>query len=120
MSIYKSGAFIQQCFSVHPRCLNLQKFTPPDLVFLVCTSCRLTHRVIVRGMTTRVPVQLATEDQSKKDERVHEHLADCLSAHALALMVREMDVVNDWLGLRCAECRRLFDLDVASFETRGR
>ncbi len=119
MSIYKSGAFIQQCFSVHPRCLNLQKFTPPDLVFFVCTSCRLIHRVTIRGMTTRVPVRLASEDK-KTDDRVGEHLTDCLSAHALALMVREMDVVRDWLGLRCAECRRFFDLDVDSFETRER
>lgn len=119
MSIYKSGAFIQQCFSVHPRCLTLQKFTPPDIAFFTCTSCRLTHRVTIRSLTTRVPVKLA-EEHAQSDEQVQNLLQTCLSAHAMALAIREMDVLNDWLGLRCAECRRLFDLDVSTFETRER
>ena len=120
MSIYKSGAFIQQCFSVHARCLTLQKCTPPDLVLFTCTSCRMAHRLTLRAMTTRVPVRLAVKGAAPTDEPAMEYLAQCLSAHAIALMVREMDVVNDWVGLRCAECRRLFDFDVAVFETQQR
>ena len=71
-------------------------------------------------MTTRVPVKLASGDSPQSDEQVHDLLAACVSPHGIALGIREMDVLNDWLGLRCAECRRLFDLDVATFETRER
>src|SRR5262245_42940170 len=120
MGTYKSGAFIQQCYSVHPRCLTLQKFTQPDFILFNCTSCRLAHRVTLREMTTRLPVALATESGKGLDEHAVKHLEDCLAAHALALSVREMDVVNDWVGLRCAECRRLYDLNVAAFETLQR
>ena len=120
MSVYKSGAFIQQCFSVHPRCLTLQKFTPPELAFFTCTSCRLIHRVTIRALTTRVPVKLASEGRAQSEERVSDLLTGCLSAHAMALSVCEMDVVNDRLGMRCAECRRFFDFEVATFETRER
>ena len=31
-----------------------------------------------------------------------------------------MDVVNESVGLRCAECRRSYDLEVSVFETHQR
>ena len=117
---FQSGAFIQQCFSVHPLCLSLQKFASPDLIVLTCTACRMTHRVTVRTMTTRVPVALASKEVTGSDKRGRDHLAQCASSHPLALGVRQMDIVRDSVGLRCAECRRFYDLDVATFETHQR
>jgi len=118
--VFESGAFIQQCFSVHPLCLNLHAFARPDRVVLTCTSCRMTHRMTVRTLTTRLPVALASESVTATDERGWEHLAECATTHPMALRVREMDVVREWVGLRCAECRRLYDVDVAAFETHQR
>jgi hypothetical protein len=118
--IFKSGAFIQQCFSVHPLCLSLHSFAGPDLLVFTCTSCSMTHRVTVRALRTRLPVALAPRATRGTEERGPECLTQCATAHPLALAIREMDVVQDWVGLRCAECRRLYDLDAASFETHQR
>jgi hypothetical protein len=118
--VFKSGAFIQQCFSVHPLCLSLHKFTPPELVVLTCSSCQMTHRIKVRMLTTRVPVALATEEITGSDERGWDHLGGCMVSHPRAVRVRDMDVVNDHVGLRCADCRRLYDLDAQAFETLER
>jgi hypothetical protein len=120
MPTFKSGAFIQQCYSVHPRCLTLEKFTQPDVARFACTSCRLVHLVTVRGMTTRLPVALTTQGSPGTEERALDCLTLCMNSHGFGLSVREMDVINDWIGLRCAECRRQYDLDVASFETQQR
>jgi hypothetical protein len=49
-----------------------------------------------------------------------EHLATCLEAHRRALGICVMDVVRDAAGIRCAECRRVFELDVSKFETHQR
>lgn len=119
-SVFKSGAFIQQCFSAHPRCVMLQKLVQPDTVVFTCTSCRLTHTVTVRTMATRVPVALAATEVSGSDERARDHLAQCVAAHPLSVSVREMDVLRDAMGLRCADCRRIYDLEVAAFETHQR
>jgi len=44
-------------------------------------------------------------------------LKTCMVTHAPALSVREMDVFQDAVWLRCAECRAQFDLAVSQFET---
>ena len=118
--IFKSGAFIQQCFSVHPLCLAFHTYAQPETVVFTCTSCRLTHRISVRAMRTRVPVALAHDDVSGSQERALDHFLRCTSAHPAAVVVREMDAVRDVMGLRCAECRRLYDIEVAAFETHQR
>jgi len=45
-------------------------------------------------------------------------LKACVSMHHAALSLREMDVFQDLVLLRCADCRRLYELTVAAFETR--
>jgi hypothetical protein len=49
-----------------------------------------------------------------------EHLAACIEAHRTALGICMMDVVRDAAGIRCAECRRVFEVDVSKFETHQR
>ena len=44
-------------------------------------------------------------------------LASCLQTHAAALSLREMDVFEDLVVVRCAECRRHYAVTVAAFET---
>jgi hypothetical protein len=49
-----------------------------------------------------------------------EHLTACFEAHRTALGIFAMDVVRDASGIRCAECRRVFELDISKFETHQR
>ncbi|MBI4400154.1 MAG: hypothetical protein HY581_00800 [Nitrospirae bacterium] len=120
---FKSGAFIQQCFAVHPLCLSLKKLELPERIVLSCSSCNLLHRLTVRAMTTGAAalLQSAGEVRVTKGERTAvDHLAECAATHQSALGVRAMDVARDSVGLRCAECRRMYDLDVSAFETHQR
>ena len=46
-----------------------------------------------------------------------ELLESCLRAHPVSVTIRELDVIRDTVGLRCGECRRMFDLQVSAFES---
>lgn len=117
--VFKSGAFIQQCFAVHPRCLDFKSVKLPDRLVLKCTSCKMHHHLALRTIIARSPA-LADPPEMPVDppkEASAETLAHCLTAHATSVTIRAMDVVQDLVGLRCRECRRLFDLEITSFET---
>ncbi len=120
--VFKSGAFIQQCFAVHPLCLNLKSLHLPDSIVLKCTSCNMLHRLTLRALALRVSAVHAVEDAAKARERrsAAAHLEECAAAHPAALGVRAMDVVQETAGLRCGECRKLYELDVTTFETHQR
>lgn len=117
---FQSGAFIQQCFASHRLCLTLKKLALPEKILLACTSCNMLHRLTVRALTTHVPAVRAASEEAPGGDEAADCLKHCLAAHQVALGVREVDVLRDSVGLRCAECRRLYDLDVAAFETHQR
>lgn len=116
--LFKSGAFVQQCFAVHPRCLVIKKLALPEKLILACTSCNLQHRLTLRAMASCLPAAphegTAPAEPAGKPE---DWFAGCAAEHEAGLCVREMDVLKDFVGMRCAHCRRLYDLDVALFET---
>jgi hypothetical protein len=116
--IYKSGAFVRQCFASHPLCLNPKKLPAADLIVLACSSCHLLHHLRVRHMTSQLPMTVSdpTEQQRPQDP-AEQHLARCISAHASALRVGAMDVVQDQVTLRCVECRRTYAVEVSDIET---
>lgn len=117
---YTSGAFIQQCFAAHRLCLNVKKVGLPDKILLSCSSCNLLHRLTLRSLTARraqVEGRLG-EESVKRDASVS--FGDCFASHPAALAMSEMDVVHDRVGLRCADCRLAYDMDVALFETHQR
>lgn len=120
--VFKSGAFIQQCFAVHPLCLNLKSLHLPNSIVLRCTSCNMLHRLTLRALALRVSAVRRVEDEAKaRDERSADvHLEECAVSHPAALGVRAMDVVRETAGLRCGECRRIYELDVTMFETHQR
>src|SRR5438128_9308522 len=81
--IIRSGAFLQQCWSVHPLCLTVKRVEPERIVVLTCSSCRMVHRVIT-GAVTR---QASAVDSSvpKPDPAQSDGLAalkTCLGSHA--------------------------------------
>ena len=116
--IIRSGAFLQQCWSVHPLCLTVKRVEPDRIVVLTCSSCRMVHRVTADAVTRKAS---AVEPSSPESELTQPDglvaLKTCMGTHAPALSVREMDVFQDAVWLRCAECRAQFDLAVSQFET---
>lgn len=116
--IIRSGAFLQQCWSVHPLCLTVKRVEPERIVVLTCSSCRMVHRVTTDSVTRRVSTgdsSVLEPDTAQPDGLVT--LKICLGAHAPALSLREMDVFQDAVWVRCAECRAQYDLTVFQFET---
>ena len=117
--IIRSGAFLQQCWSVHPLCLTVKRVEPERIVVLTCSSCRMVHRVTTTAITRQASAVNSSSPEpelAQADELVA--LKTCLGAHAHALSVREMDVFQDAVWVRCAECRSQYDLTVSQFETQ--
>ena len=116
--IIRSGAFLQQCWSVHPLCLTVKRVEPERIVVVTCSSCRMVHRVTTNAVTKHVSTgdsSVPEPDPAQRDGLVA--LKACLGTHAPALSVRDMDVFQDAVWVRCAECRAQYDLTVSQFET---
>ena len=116
--IIRSGAFLQQCWSVHPLCLTVKRIEPDRIVVVTCSSCRMVHRVTTGAITRH----LSTGNSSLPPQEITQPdglmaFKHCLEAHAPALSLREMDVFQDAVWVRCAECRSQFNLVVSQFET---
>jgi hypothetical protein len=121
--IYQSGAFIQQCFAVHPLCLNVKRFEGGERLLFGCTSCHLTHRIGLESVVARlsaVPTESGEPPPAGSGRPAAALLADCAAQHAQALSVRLLNVMEDLVGLRCSECRRVYELHVHIFETHQR
>jgi hypothetical protein len=111
--ISRSGAFVQQCFAVHPLCLSLRRLDHDERLVVPCSSCKMVHYIAVRDMISPPSAQTSPADRAAHRTR----LVQCLERHPHSITIRAMDVMEDALGLRCAECRYLMDITVAAFET---
>jgi hypothetical protein len=112
MNVYKSGAFLQQCFSVHPLSLDLKLVAPPEIVGVLCANCRMRHRLTLHQVTA-----LPTEKtESRNNELVF--LQECFHGHPEDVRISSVHVERQAVEFRCRPCRRTFVLDVALFETR--
>jgi hypothetical protein len=112
MSVYKSGAFLQQCFSVHPLSLDLKLVVPPEIVGVVCTNCRMRHRLTLHQVTL---------PSTEKNESVNNELVliqGCFHGHPEDIRISSVHVEHHAVEFRCRSCRRTYVLDVALFETR--
>ena len=118
--VIRSGAFLQQCWSVHPLCVTVKRMTEENAVVLLCSSCKSAHHLSVASVTSIASsAQQVAGDAALQDEPTGEdYLKACAASHAAALTLREMDVFQDLVRLRCADCRRLYDVTVSVFETR--
>lgn len=111
MSIYKSGAFLQQCFSVHPLSLTLKLVAPPDVIGVVCTNCRMRHRLTLHHMTAQ------STEKTEKGENDVLLLQACFHGHPEDIRISLVHVERDAVEFRCWPCRRTYAVDVALFET---
>lgn len=117
--VTRSGAFLQQCWSVHPLCIGVKRITDPRTVVLACTSCRSVHHLQCETVTAKQSLALVQVDDARKAppaEGVAQLMA-CIEGHAAALSLREMDVFDECALIRCAECRCHYELAVSQFET---
>jgi hypothetical protein len=120
--IIRSGAFLQQCWSVHPLCLTVKRMTDDQAMVLTCSSCKSAHHLTL-GMV--VPKDSAApgataEDPATTGDPGESLLSACITTHQASITLREMDVFQDLVLLRCADCRRHYELTVSSFETHQR
>ena len=117
--IIRSGAFLQQCWSVHPLCVEVKRMGADRMLVLSCSSCKSGHYLTVG---TVIPKDPAASEPSMGGHLSQEGAGDqllsaCIATHRAAMTLREMDVFQDALWVRCAECRAQYDLVVSQFET---
>lgn len=122
--IIRSGAFLQQCWSVHPLCLAVKRVTEQRAVVLVCSSCRSSHHVFCETIAAQPSAALLEPTPLEAEPALPDAgaalLTACVDTHLGALSLRAMDVFDDRAMLRCAECRRHYLLTVSQFETHQR
>ena len=119
--IYRSGAFLQQCWSVHPLCLAVKRMTAEHQLALACTSCRFAHYLMLDSVVVRASAVLDGGKEQPDEPTIsldgHTELVNCLNTHPTELSLRQMDVFEDLVMIRCAGCRRHYALNVTAFET---
>lgn len=111
MSVHKSGAFLQQCFAVHPLCLNVKLVSPPQIVGVLCTNCRMRHRLTL----PQAPV--STEASTEPANHELFLLQGCVQSHPHEVRVSLVHIEQSLVEFKCGSCQRTYELDVALFET---
>ena len=117
--IIRSGAFLQQCWSVHPLCVTVKRIAEDQKLVLVCSACKSAHYLSL-GMVVQKDsaAQGATgATLANVEDPGQALLSACITAHQESITLREMDVFQDLVLLRCGDCRRHYELTVSSFET---
>ncbi|MCP9454716.1 MAG: hypothetical protein NNA18_01230 [Nitrospira sp.] len=116
--IIRSGAFLQQCWSVHPLCVMVTRLEGERTVVLVCSSCKSAHYVMAELVISHESSAQGPLAQQEAEQMPGDLLlANCLRDHRTSVLLREMDVFQDLVVLRCRMCRRHYTLQVASFAT---
>lgn len=120
--VIRSGAFLQQCWSVHPLCVTVKRIADDCTVVLLCSSCRSAHYLHCASVEAR-PSAAQSEAQETAPAVAGQadgltQLANCIAAHRPSLSLREMDVFEDRVLIRCADCRCHYTLAVSQFEMR--
>ncbi len=116
--IIRSGAFLQQCWAVHPLCLQIKRMANDRTLILACTSCKSAHHVALGLVASKEATGLSGDGGPIQEGEAL--LNACVARHHSALTLRNMNVFDDLVLLRCAECRRHYEVTVASFETHQR
>lgn len=113
MPVFQSGAFFQQCFSVHPLSLCLKLVGLPETLGIFCVNCRMRHRMMVNPP----PGSGNDESGSGTGGLGLEALHACFQAHADEIRITSVDIERQAVQLRCRPCHRIFNLDIRLFET---
>ncbi len=119
IQIVRSGAFLQQCWSVHPLCVAVKRMGDDRRLVLSCSSCKSGHYLTVGLVTSKdaTASDFVAAGQTGQAVTGEELLGACIVTHRSAITLREMDVFQDLVLLRCADCRRHYTVQVSVFET---
>ncbi len=109
--IHKSGAFLQQCFSVHPLSLSVKMLTLPDKMGIACVNCKFRHRLTIKKLSRIIG------DSASIDDNAATNLESCISQHQEAIHVTEVSVTQDIVQIRCRHCKTGFQVGVTLYET---
>src|SRR5215217_1795703 len=115
--IIKSGAFLQQCWSVHPLCVTVKRMAEDRTLVLTCSACKFVHHLVLGAV---LPKESAAPAKAPSETDRVNALTQCVAQHRAAVTMRAMDVFEDLVLLRCAECRRHYEVTIASFSTHQR
>ena len=110
-NIFKSGAFLQQCFSVHPLSLSVKMITLPDKIGIVCVNCKSRHRLTFSTLTC----QIVNPKSMKNGEA--QSLESCITEHHNALRVMEISIDQKIIQFRCRLCKISFQATISMYET---
>ena len=111
MPIFQTGAFLQQCFAVHPLSLSFKMVTLPDKVGILCTNCNMRHRLTATTLHTH------RKEETLSDRDGSLQLKQCAESHSEDMRVSGVNVERDAVEIRCRKCQRSYQITVARFET---
>lgn len=64
--VFRSGAFLQQCWSVHPLCIAVKRLVDDRTLILSCSSCRSVHHLALGPVTVRASVVSADPQDTER------------------------------------------------------
>ena len=93
--------------------------TDERIVVLSCSSCKSAYHLVSTEVISKASSAQTSGVASVIQEEAsgEELLKACVTTHQTAITLRDMDVFQDLVMLRCADCRRLYELRVSAFET---
>ena len=110
-NIFKSGAFLQQCFSVHPLSLSVKMLTLPDKIGITCVNCKSRHRLTFSTLTR---ITGNSESMENREAKIFE---SCVTEHHNALHITEVSVERNIVKFRCRLCKINFQTSILVYET---
>lgn len=110
-NIYKSGAFLQQCFAVHPFSLHLKMFRPPNTIGISCSHCKSRHRLTIGRLAQMMG---ETERSLSNPDTI---LETCMIEHPQSLHITEVSIDQDALHFRCRLCKIGLHATINLYET---
>ncbi len=86
---------------------------------LSCSSCKSTHHLALGSVasTASSAQDPAGAGVAQAEASAEELLNACVTTHQASVTLRNMDVFQDLVLLRCADCRRQYEMTVSAFET---
>ncbi len=110
-NIYKSGAFLQQCFAVHPLSLSFKMLALPDKIGITCVNCQSRHRLTIEKISRILG------DSETAEESAAVNLESCAVQHQEAIHVTDVSIERDIVQFRCRHCKTGFRVGVTLYET---
>jgi hypothetical protein len=88
--IVRSGAFLQQCWSVHPLCVMVKRMGDDRRLVLSCSSCKSGHYLTVGLVTPKdsTASDLVAAGQIGQEVTGEELLSACITTHRSAITLR--------------------------------